>query len=146
MAASKTIPRKFIIPLSVDFQYDKRKDGWELMEGVPMKIGTGETTFELAEFLHKGEERVNGDVMMARAKELGGITDQHYAELLLARQAEIPEEWRNFYLVFPGTVWRDPRGDHDVPCLRWNGDRWYLHWFWLVGGWDSDIRLVRLCT
>ena len=145
MAISKAILRKLTISLFVDFQYDKRKDGWELMEDVPFP-GTGEATFVLAEFLKDDESAVRGDVMVARAKEMGGMTGQWHAEQLLTRENDIPEEWREFYLVFPGTVWRDPRGDHDIPCLRWNGDRWYLHWFWLVDCWDSDVRFVRLCT
>ena len=54
----------------------------------------------------------------------------------------IPPEFRQFYLTFPGTVWRD-RDGRRVPCLHWYGGRWYLDFCWLGGDWGSGDRLLR---
>ena len=124
------------------FVYDKRKDGWELVENVEL---VGEPILGLAEFLQPGEDSVNGEVMVERAKALGNCAGQLHAERLLAQQQDIPKEYRQFYLVFPGTSWRHPLGDRDVPYLRWFGRRWGLNFHWLGSDWHSHVRLVRLC-
>lgn len=124
------------------FVYDKRKDDWELLENIEL---VGDPTLELVEFLKDKESFVPGDVMRERAKELGGLTGQFHAERLLGGAESIPKEWRQFYLLFPGTVWRDSGGDLLVPYLRWDGDRWFLGWGWLDGVFYSSFRVLRLC-
>jgi len=124
------------------FEFDKAKDGWELVENVEC-LGT--ETLELAEFLHKGESYVGGDTMLARAKDHGNRAGQLHAEQLLRQQDEIPAEWREYYLVFSGTIWRHPHGNLCVPCLYWTGRRWFLDWAWLECSWGRRGRLVRFC-
>ena len=117
--------------------------------------GNGETfTFALAEFLREGEVYLTNEELVARAKELGGMTDVISARALFEHQAEIPEEWRNYILVFPGTTRRD-RGDLvAVPCLIWRaGEDFFLgqwgqwwegpHWPELHA-WAGNDRIVRL--
>ena len=96
--------------------------------------------------LHDGEEYVNGETMRLRAKEeLGGLTGQHHLERMLRQTKDIPVELREFYLVAPGTLWRDSDGRLCVPFLRWYGGGWVLRFGWLdFGDWDSGARLVRL--
>ncbi len=124
--------------------YDKQKDGWEGVEGTDFSALAGEETVEFATFLESDERYVNGTVMLERAKALGYRADQRHAEQMLAQQADIPVEYREFYLVFPGTIWRGPRGRLYAPFLYWGGDAWYLDFRWLEGGWRSHCRVVRL--
>jgi len=119
---------------------DKTENGWELIENIDTQ---GVPELEPAEFLHEGETHIKGDVMFGRAVELGNRAGQQHAERLLSRQEIIPEEWRKFYLVFPGTKWCNSLGFLLVPYLRWYGARWYLDWDWLGRAWDSRARLVR---
>ena len=130
------------------FKYDKAKSGWlekgwKLLEDVPFYGQPFD--FDLVEFLKPGESYVNGEEMKQRAIKLNAHLGQGHAEYLEANQDRIPKEFRDkYYLVFPGTVWRGSGGDRYVPCLRWDGDRWCLHFGWLRVGWDSNDRLVCL--
>lgn len=141
MSKATTLPVVTLRPPS-GLVNDRRKDGWELLEDAPV---IGEPTLELAEFLRDGEEYVRGDVMFARAVELGNRAGQQHAERLLAQQGDIPEEWRQYYLPFTGTKWRDSDGDLFVPYLGWDSDgrRWLLDWGRLGFDWGRSVRLVR---
>lgn len=125
------------------FFYDKRKERWELLEeGCQVE---GEPALELASFLLEGEDYVNGQVMRARSLEMGGRTGQHHAERMLAQAEGIPTEWRQFYLVFPDTMWRDPGGSLCVPYLRWRGFKWVLSFDYVDSAyWSGLYRVVRL--
>ncbi len=118
-------------------------DNWELIEDVEF---TGEETLELAEFLEKGEPSVRGDVMLERSKKNPRASQRH-AERLLAQQKDIPKEWRKFYLVFTGTVWRDSGVRLVMACLNWDDGReeCFLYWGSLGAYYLSSGRLVRPC-
>lgn len=122
------------------FKYDRRKDGWTLLENAPHRISS---VIDAVKFLKNGEDSVKGDVMAARAVELDANYGQEDAELLLEHQDMIPEELRKFYLVFPATIWRDSGGRRYVPCMDWLGDRWGLFFHWLDRGFGGYARLVR---
>jgi hypothetical protein len=126
------------------FIYDKRKDGWELVEDVdfsPIDI----SKLELIPFLKAGENYINGEEMVRRASTEFKINlGQRHAEYLLKHQDEIPKEFREFYPVFTGTIWRSPFGDRSVAYLYWLGERWCLSFDWLDNGWNSSDRLPRL--
>ncbi|MEK7537295.1 MAG: hypothetical protein AAB584_02540 [Patescibacteria group bacterium] len=80
-------------------------EGWELVEDATSPVGTLE--LELSEFLKQGEDSVKGKVMRERAKKSGPMMlGERHARALFEKQERIPEAWRKFYLVFPGTVWR----------------------------------------
>lgn len=123
---------------------DKRKDGWELIEDVdftPFDI----SKMELVPFLKAGENSINGEEMVRRARtELRANLGQRHAEHLLEHQDKIPEEFRKFYITFTGTVWRRPDGLRRVACLYWYGGRWSLDFRWLGNDWHSFDRLPRL--
>lgn len=126
------------------FVHDKTKDGWTLIENTPRRI-TSVRGLELVPFLEKDESYVNGEEMVRRARvELDANYGQEDTEYVLARQDEIPEEFRSYCLVFPGTVWRDAYGYRRVPYLIWYGKRWLLNFDWLRRVWYSSDRLVRL--
>jgi len=133
---------KMVLSLPTGFVNDNRKDGWTLLEDVPLE---GTPTLELAEFLKDGENGVNGETMLSRAKELGNLCGQHHAERLLVLADHTPESWRDFNFVFPGTVWLASGGDRVVPSLRRHGDgRWGFFWNWLGDDLRRNVRLVRL--
>ena len=134
-----TVPKKLSHGL---FKFDKRTDGWELLEDIPQTLTPA--GFEPVPFLKNGEGSVKGDVMALRALELNANFGQHDAEYLLENQHLIPEEYQGkYYLVFPGTKWRDADGHVYVPYLYWNGDRWYLNFNWLDNDFNGNDRLVR---
>ncbi len=116
---------------------------WELVSDV--EVQAGELTLKLAPFLKKGEASVKGDELTKRAKAMSANFGQRHAEALLRVQAQIPKEWRKYYLPFPGTVRRRPCGYLCVLCLRWRGDHWDLNFSWLGRDFDSNDRLVRAC-
>ena len=128
---------------SSEFRFDKRKDDWELVENAPLE---GEPTLSLAEFLEGDESYVKGDVMLERSKAMGedGNAGQLHAERLLEQQDTIPEDWRQYVLVFTKTVWRHPVGLLVLPYLLWDDDEWHLNFYWLDDRFDSHFRLVRL--
>lgn len=127
------------------FSRDMTKEGWELLEdvgGEPIPA----SKLELVPFLKEGEEYIKGEELVRRAREeLNANLGQRQVEHLLERQEEIPEEWREYYLVFTGTIWCDRGGPRYVPCLYWYGGRWYLYFRWLDRGFDRLGRLLRPC-
>ena len=125
------------------FSRDMTKEGWILEGDVaePLELSIGDS--EVVSFFKEGESSVSGNEMVERAKTLSANLGQKHAEHLLEHQDEIPEEWRSHYLIFPGTVWRDPGGDRFVLCLSWRGERWGLGFGWLGVHWGSVGRLVR---
>lgn len=143
--ASPILPTMVLPKLVEDFQFDKTSDGWELVENVTPE---GEPTLALDTFLREGESRVIGHIMLERAKEdaekRGARAGQLHAERMLKYQYKIPVEWREFYLMFTGTVWRSPRGVLYVPCLRWYTAGWHLDWYWLGLNCYDYAHLVRL--
>ena len=142
--------KKALVPVeavAVPFKYDKTKDDWTLLENVP--FDGKQFVPEIVEFLKPGgllkssESYVSGEVMKQRAKELNANLGQSHAEYLLEHQDLVPKEWQgNYYLTFPGTVWQGSGGGRGVPCLHWDGVRWFLVFHWLRGDWSSDVRLV----
>lgn len=116
--------------------------GWTIVEDTKRKIVPIDE-LELFAFLKKGENWISSEEMRRRAKEAEADFGLDQAEYLLKNQGKIPEEYRPFYLPFPGTVLRTPVGDLHVPCFHWDGDRWNLHFCWLGLGWNSRVRLLR---
>ncbi len=125
------------------FKYDKRKNGWKLLEHVPRGL-TSVSDLELVPFLKSGESSIRGEELVRRSRlELNTNYGQEDAEWLLEHESEIPAEFRPFYLVFTGTVWGDAFGRRSVAYLYFFGERWLLFFYWLGGGFLSVVRLVR---
>ena len=125
------------------FASDKIKDGWTLIEDVSEPGEISISSLELLSFLKSGESFVSGNTMADCAKENGANLGQRQAEYLLSHQEDIPQEWRQYYLVFLGTVWRDADGYRFVPFLCRYGGQWRLLFAWLDGDWFAFGRLVR---
>src|SRR3972149_8082029 len=121
-------------------KYDKTKsDGWKLLSNITSPI----TKFELVSVLREEENSVPGGEFLKRAKKDNLDLGQNVAEYLVEHQDEIPQEWKDYCLVFPGTVWQDSYGNRYVPYLRWSGERGALGFLWLVRDWRSYDRLLR---
>lgn len=124
------------------FKRDMRKEGWELLEDVDF-TPINPAKLELVSFIKNNESSIGGEEMVRRGRELRANLGQRHAEFLLERQAEIPKEFRKYYIVFTGTIWRSPDGRRSVACLYWRGERWILFFPWLGLGWRSSGRLAR---
>jgi hypothetical protein len=118
--------------------------GWTCLEQV--KAEPCEFEPELQEFLQKGEDYVDGEEMVRRAKEQGVLSGLRHAEAMLRNQERIPVEWRKFVLVFP-EVWQSPNDYRGVWILCWIEGRWRLGRRWLDRRFFSfsllPFRLVR---
>ena len=126
---------------STSFRYDKRKDGWELLENTSRRLTTA--SINGISFLKENESSINGEEMVRRARmELDANYGQEDAEWLLEHQKEIPVELQNFYLPFPGTIWRGASGGRLVPYLDRDDVQWVLNFRWLGRVWNSRGRLV----
>lgn len=125
---------------TIPFDRDMTKEGWTIESDA--EVQDGEVTLELVGFLKKEENHAFGDEMVRRAKEKDVLFGQRHAEALLRNRDKIPEEWRKYILLFPGTVWRASDDSLHVPYLLWNGCRWCLGFRWLTNVFDFLSRLV----
>jgi hypothetical protein len=117
---------------------------WQCLEPVNAE---GDFEPSVHEFLAEGENCCGGEEMIKRAKEKGISSGLRHLEAMLREQEKIPVEWRNFVLVST-EVWRRSRGDRDVWCLYWDGERWALGCIWLNDlndDFSSRYRLVSSC-
>ncbi len=116
--------------------------GWEIIEDVAptdFKI----SDLEMVPFLEGGESYINGEVLRQRAVGLKANLGLADAKYFLDHQAEIPVEFQSEYLVFTGTLLRDPDGNLLVAGLSWSGGRWELAFRSLVLVWRGYHRLLR---
>lgn len=135
----------FFVELSESlFEYDMRKDyGYELIEEGPQHPeGATIDNFKRQNFFRWYEEYITGKKLQRRAVRLNANFGQHTAEYLLEHREDILEDWQDFSLVFPGTVWRDLNGGCIVPGLYWNGKQWNLFSSGLKYGYFSNFQLV----
>lgn len=138
--------RNLVTP--VEFDRNMTESNWKLIEDVKYSTDLKPTVnLELVEFLvrARGEMAVIGDEMKSRSKDLNAHHGQRLAEILIRNQVQIPKEWRQFYLAFPGTVWQ--RHDDQrfiIPYLGWFEGKWVLYFGWLGRGWNDRVRLVRI--
>ena len=100
---------------------------------------------ELVTFLLEGEVYVASEELVKRAKKMGANLGERQAKCLFEHQGEIPEEWRQYYLFFPGDICKDRNGSPSFACLVWYDDRkhWLLDYIAIGGGYDSVVRLLR---
>lgn len=125
------------------FKRDMCKEGWKVVEDVGEVELLLPDKLELVPFLIEGKKYINREELVRRVKEQKANLGQRQAEYLFEHQEEIPKEWRQYYLVFTGTIWRGRYGPRRVPCLVWRGGRWCFGFYWLGGGFGSRVRLVR---
>ena len=126
-----------------NLRFDKRKEGWELLEHAPRQIVSA-ADIEPVPFLRQGESSTRGYDLIGRARyELDANLGQEDAEFILEHEAEIPKSLQSFCLVCTATIWRDPDGSLRVASLYCDGKRWDLYWSWLVLDFGTGDRLLR---
>ena len=92
---------------TASFSYDmSRKETWTLAEHTPRRLNE-KPLIHLIPFFRENEI-ISGQELLRRSRKLHTNYGQEDAEYLLANPEEIPEAFRDFYLIFPGTIWRDP--------------------------------------
>jgi hypothetical protein len=66
------------------------------------------------------------------------VLNANVLDYLLAHPELIPEEWKNKYIFFWGTIYSDSVGYLYVRCLDWNGSKWDWDCSWLDSDFNSD--------
>lgn len=56
-------------------------------------------------------------------------------DYLLKHPKLIPDEWKDKYVYFWGTIYSNSYGNLFVRCLDWNGRRWGRLYSWLDNDW-----------
>ena len=145
LAALKRFLRKENPWEEQNFKYDYTNNGWNLLENVPF---LGAFIPEIKRFSKEGEDYVSSKKMRQRAKELNADLGQLDAEYLFQHQELIPKEWREYVLIFTGTVWLDnDSGYCRIPMLQWRDDGgWHLELAWLRDYEDWWAPNGRLCS
>ncbi len=118
------------------------KRGWELVKTRDDQKSLPISEISLSEFVHQFEEYATWDVMLKRAETISALFPQQQAELLLKEQAVIPESWRTFNIVFPGTIWKSVTGELHCPFLRWNGEAWCFDFYWFAYDFHHNDRFI----
>lgn len=99
---------------------------------------------ELVPFLNPEDGgRIGGETLRQRAVTLKANLGLVNAKYILDHQSEIPTEFRDYVLVFTGTLLRVSGGGLHVACLCWYGGCWHLDFDWLDCGFSGVGRLVR---
>src|SRR3990167_11517578 len=118
------------------FKQNKEEDGWKLLEDVPFNESDLKD-LELVEFLKDGEDKIKGEEMRKRAKELNANLGQSHAEYLMEHFELLPDKAKNYRLIFSGTVWQVGGGYRSIPYLSWSGGRGDLVFDWFELDWNS---------
>jgi len=118
------------------FKNDKRGEGWTLLQDVGFNP-IDPVNLELVSFLKAGEQRgIFGEELARRAREeLQANLGQRHAEYFLEHQDRIPEEFRKYTLLFPGTIWRDLKGVKHIAMMNWTE----------TYGWSLNILVLGYC-
>lgn len=128
--------------------------GWRLVKNAP--IGK-QDVLRLRTFLKPGECSIWGSEMVRRGDVQGRMAGQLHAERLFCQFEEIPSEWREFKLVFVGTLWEECEqyyerysGEPDcvllVVVMECQNGVWSMDYAWLDQGFGDEYRLVEVET
>ncbi len=117
-------------------------DGWSVEDH---RIG-GQIDFDpskIALYLsekQKGDGRIEGHKLREELK-TRPVYNANLLDWLLRKENQhlIPEEWKNQYVFFWGTVYRGPDGSLFVRYLCCFGGGWCWDGFWLDRDWSSGL-------
>ena len=119
-------------------------DGWKVVDHKKAGQLIWDPT-RISLYLSEGQK--NGKVIKGKklCKELKNmpVLNANVLDYLLANPHLIPEEWKDKYVYFWGTIYRDSDGDLRVRCLDWYVHRWYWLCHWLGNDW-RDVRPAAL--
>ncbi len=114
---------------------------WTLETDFPGQDGNFKP--KLVHILKEGETWITGEEMLKRARLSGDCLCQSYAYAMLRKYWEIPKEWQNLRLIFPNTIWADPKGKKYVPGIDCIDGIWYMHFEDVEAGYNQNSRLVH---
>ena len=126
-------------------RHDKTDDGWTLVKDDPDAPMIAAADLVGADF-PEGSEDLIGEPMVEMIMGMDGLPGQRQAERLIERPGGIAEELQRCAIVFPGTIWRSPDQNHQVPCLVHRDGEWGILFGILEGGFDSRDRLAQSRT
>lgn len=134
-----TLAQKKATSMTPAFKNDQGQYGWSIVENCPVLPGQ---TLIINEVIQGNESVVSGAVMLSRVKSQGKLAGQLHAEKFI-QPDKIPTEWRDFYLLFPGTIWRSADNKQYIPALNWNGSSWEIAFEPLASNFGKFTRVVR---
>jgi len=115
---------------------------WKIVEDVAPQ--RGEIDLELVEILKSGEGCINGEEMVWRARgTLNANLGLDDSEIVLRNQHLLPEDYRSFYIPFPGTVLGDQAGRRRVAFLYFGDVQWHRHFPFFSQDFYGYVRLLR---
>jgi hypothetical protein len=129
--------------ISGAFQNDKAAMGWTLVDDVTEPTSISIDTIELQAIIEEGGPDLLGEEMVDYVEKITTPKlGQRHAEFLLDHPDQIPEEFQRLSLIFLGTVWRGPEGNHHVPCLSFYQGAWEITFGILEGGVETRDQMV----
>lgn len=124
---------------------------------------TREATLYLKKLHRQKEQDLLGAVVMRRVTRIKtgfkaserlmltrGLAGIFHADRMIAQQGSIPPEWRQFHLLFPGTIWENKNwwsagNTEGLTCLYWNHDEWFLELHCLARPFRNDQNWRVVC-
>jgi tryptophan 2,3-dioxygenase len=88
--------------------------------------------------------RVRGAMFVEEARKRATCLGARHAAALYRTTREIPVAWREFYLVFPETLWEVRDLGYYAVAFHWNRFSWQFDFVCLDGDWDPVFRVVHL--
>lgn len=122
-------------------------DGWQVVEHQKQ----GEFEWDPAEVSlylsneQQGNIYIEGNKLREELKNQK-VFNTNLLDYLLSHRELIPEEWKDKYILFWGTIYRHPGGFLCVRYLRWGGGRWDWRYRWLGLRWRSNVPAAVLAS
>ena len=113
-------------------------------------IGKGKWKWNPKEVeLYLSEKQKTGYVIghdLRKKLENKPVLNANVLDYLYENQELIPEDWKNKYVYFWGTIYRYSDGDLRVRCLYFHGGVWDRNYNWLGNGWGGDDPAALLAN
>ena len=113
-------------------------EGWKVEEH---KIG-GQIKFDSTRVpLYLSKKQKHGSIIgndLRKVLASQSVMNANMLDYLLTHPELIPEDWKDKYVFFWGTIYRSSDSGLFVRCLHWNGSRWGWLRRWLGDGFYSD--------
>lgn len=125
------------------FKYNKLEQKWQLIQNLKESKLLPPDQLEIATPFVDKEKVIFGHELIRRAVEAKCNFSQHQAEYLLEFQELIPQDWRPYCIIFPGTIWADSAKRHTIPYLVYKSTGWALDFYWVDKPFAAASRLLR---
>ena len=132
-----------------DIQKYIEKNGWKIVHNGQSRIAPG-ARLELIKFVNnklnipgavEKKSSIPGKEMLDRIVAMGADLNKDDALWLLRNQEQIPEDWRQYYLV-TAFVCEDSGGDLAVLYLYWSVGQWNWNFDYVHGDFNGNDRAV----